>query len=210
MLEVLLPKASDANAGVAARVMECLGELARVGGEEISPHVNQLMSLAIEQLTGHSAHGSAAKRDAALRTLGLVASNTGSVVNPYLKHRNLLGTIVKILKTEQAPAVRRETIRVMGILGALDPYRYKLLEKNSEENGNEESKSGSTDLFELAMAIGTSSDDYYQNVAINALISILKDPSLSTHHHAVIEAVMYMFKTQGLRCVTFLPQVSQA
>lgn len=60
MLEVLLPKASDANAGVAARVMECLGELARVGGEEISPHVNQLMSLAIEQLTGHSAHGSAA------------------------------------------------------------------------------------------------------------------------------------------------------
>lgn len=81
------------------------------------------------------------------------------------------------------------------------------MEKNAEETSAEAAKGGSTDLFELAMAIGTSSDDYYQNVAIDALINILKDPSLSTHHHAVIEAVMYMFKTQGLKCVTFLPQV---
>ncbi|CDS00383.1 hypothetical protein [Sporisorium scitamineum] len=98
----------------------------------------------------------------------------------------------------------------MGILGALDPYRYKLLEKNGDEGQDETSKGSGTDLFELALAIGTSTDDYYQNIAIDALITILKDPSLSTHHHAVIEAVMYMFKTQGLKCVTFLPQIIPA
>ena len=60
------------------------------------------------------------------------------------------------------------------------------------------------------MLIGTSSEEYFQNVAINALINILKDQSLSTHHHAVIEAVMYMFKTQGVKCVPFLPQIIPA
>lgn len=210
MLEVLLPKANDPSVGVAARVMECLGELAKVGGEDLAPNVDQLMRLAIDQLSSTAPGSSTAKRDAALKTLGLVASNTGHVVNPYLTYRNLLGTVVKILKTEQSKPVRRETIRVMGILGALDPYRYKLLEKNGDEGQDETSKGSGTDLFELALAIGTSTDDYYQNIAIDALITILKDPSLSTHHHAVIEAIMYMFKTQGLKCVTFLPQIIPA
>lgn len=52
------------------------------------------------------------------------------------------------------------------------------------------------------------SDDYYQTVVINALLGILKDQSLGGQHHTVIEAIMSIFKTQGLKCVTFLPQVS--
>ncbi len=126
MLEVLLPKAADPAPGVSARVMECLGEIARVGGEDLKPHVEELVRLSVEQLSSNTGHSALPKRDAALRTLGLVASNTGHVVQPYLDHRGLLSTIVKILKTEQTSAVRRETIRVMGILGALDPYRYKV------------------------------------------------------------------------------------
>jgi serine/threonine-protein kinase mTOR len=45
------------------------------------------------------------------------------------------------------------------------------------------------------------SDDDYQTVVINALLAILKDSSLSTQHYAVIEAIMYIFKSQGLKCV---------
>ena len=52
------------------------------------------------------------------------------------------------------------------------------------------------------------SDDYYQTVVINALLGILKDQSLGGQHHTVIEAIMSIFKTQGLKCVTFLPQVN--
>ena len=52
------------------------------------------------------------------------------------------------------------------------------------------------------------SDDYYQTVVINALLGILKDQSLAGQHHTVIEAIMSIFKTQGLKCVTFLPQVN--
>ena len=53
-------------------------------------------------------------------------------------------------------------------------------------------------------------NDYYQSVAINALLSILEDQSLSLQHAKVIEAIMSIFKTQGLKCVSFLPQASTA
>lgn len=57
-------------------------------------------------------------------------------------------------------------------------------------------------------ANSSSSDDYYQTVVITSLLAVLKDQSLSSHHHTVIEAIMSLFKTQGLKCVTFLPQVT--
>jgi len=42
---------------------------------------------------------------------------------------------------------------------------------------------------------------------ITALLAVLRDQSMSNHHHTVIEAIMNIFKTQGLKCVMFLPQV---
>ena len=208
ILQVLLPKVRDPHASVAARVIECIGELARVAGEELAPLVDELVSLMVTQLSRGSAHASVARRDAALKTLGRIASNTVHVANPYLQYPRLLGGLVKILKGEQSVPVRRETIRVLGILGALDPYRHKLLENSLDTvvSGGD----AQMDLFELATLIGTSTDEYYQNVAIEALMAILRDPALSVHHHAVIEAVMYMFKTQGLKCVAFLPQIVPA
>ena len=53
----------------------------------------------------------------------------------------------------------------------------------------------------------SAADDYFQTVVIDALLAILKDQSLSNHHHNVIEAIMSIFKTQGLKCVTFLTRV---
>jgi len=55
----------------------------------------------------------------------------------------------------------------------------------------------------------SASEDYYQTVVINALLGILKDQSLSSQHYTVIEAIMSIFKTQGLKCVTFLPRVRE-
>jgi FKBP12-rapamycin complex-associated protein len=38
-------------------------------------------------------------------------------------------------------------------------------------------------------------------------MKILCDSSLSVHHTAVITAIMYIFKTLGLKCVPFMPQI---
>ena len=39
------------------------------------------------------------------------------------------------------------------------------------------------------------------------MIKILKEPSLSSYHQMVIQAVMFIFRTLGLKCVKLLPQV---
>jgi FKBP12-rapamycin complex-associated protein len=69
---------------------------------------------------------SATKREAALKVLGQLATSTSYVIDPYLRHPNLLDVLMNILKTEQISSIRHEAIKVMGILGALDPYRYKV------------------------------------------------------------------------------------
>lgn len=56
--------------------------------------------------------------------------------------------------------------------------------------------------------IGPSHDEYYPTIAFNALLVVLTDPSLSDHHTAVVDAIMYIFRSLRLKVVTFLPQVA--
>jgi len=53
----------------------------------------------------------------------------------------------------------------------------------------------------------TSSEEYYPTVAINALMRVLRDPALSSHHLMVVRSLMFVFKALGLQCVTYLPKV---
>lgn len=123
IVNVLLPKARDSSAGVASSILKALGELATVGGEDMIPYIPKLMPLIIETIQDQS---SPTKRDAALRTLGQLASNSGYVIDPYVEYPQLLPILVNIVKTEQTGFLRKETIKLMGILGALDPYRHQV------------------------------------------------------------------------------------
>ena len=53
-----------------------------------------------------------------------------------------------------------------------------------------------------------SNEEYYPTVVMNTLMyNVLRDSSLSQYHSAVIEAVVYIFQTLGLKCVPFLGQI---
>lgn len=224
MLKVLIPKARDSNPLVASNVLMCLGELAVVGGTELLERVPDMMRLIIDTLQDPShTH----KRDAALHTLGQLCSNTGYVIDPLLDYPHLLELLSRALKGEASTTVRRSIIKVMGILGALDPYKRQvrptkvkhrrrlmrlgdsLQKKVVDEAHSEPARTvSSTDVSVALNTSGPSSEEYYQAVVINSLLKILKDGALVSSHHTVIEAIMAIFKTQGLKCVSFLPQVS--
>lgn len=55
--------------------------------------------------------------------------------------------------------------------------------------------------------LGMAPDEYFQTVVISALLNILNDSALSSQYLGVIEVIMAIFKTQGLKCAPFLPQV---
>jgi hypothetical protein len=52
----------------------------------------------------------------------------------------------------------------------------------------------------------TASDAFYPTVALNALLRVLRDPSVRTRHYAVTRSVTDIFKSLGrAECVAYLP-----
>ncbi|KAI9341687.1 FAT domain-containing protein [Obelidium mucronatum] len=196
ILKILLPRATDAIPGVAAKCITAIGELSRVAttSSEFLKNFDNVMAVIISALQDQS---SSAKREASLKALGQICSNTGIVISPYIKYPNLLDILLGVLKSEENLLIRKETVRVIGILGAIDPYRHKMV-----------SVSNDCDVeVETIAQLTSSADEYYPTIALEALRNILKDSSLMVHHSAVIQAVMYMFETLGQQFVPFLPQI---
>jgi FKBP12-rapamycin complex-associated protein len=65
-----------------------------------------------------------------------------------------------------------------------------------------------TDVSLIMQGLAPSNEEYYPTVVMNTLMgNVLKDNSLSQYHSAVIEAVVTIFRTLGLKCVPFLGQI---
>lgn len=236
MITVLLPKASDPSATVASTVMKAIGELSVVGGEDMIPYIDKLMPIIIDALQDQ---GSSIKREAALRTLGQLASSSGYVIKPYLEYPRLSKALQNLVSREPKNGpLRQETIKLMGILGALDPYRHqvsiyvpnfswmemvnafagiintdsplKQVEETSPETQLRNEASHMTDISLMMTGLTPSNKEYYPTVVINALLNILKDPGLTTHHATVVDAIMNIFRTLGLECVSFLEKIVPA
>lgn len=208
MITVLLPKANDPSPLVAATILKAIGELAAVGGEDMLPYKDRLMPLIIDALQDQS---STLKREAALHALGQLASNSGYVIEPYLEYPQLLELLQNIIRTEgHRVGLRQETIKLMGILGALDPYKHQQVEEQTPENKRRAEANQMTDISLMMTGLTPSGKEYYPTVVINALLNILKDQSLVQYHPAVIEAIMNIFRTLGLECVSFLDRIIPA
>ncbi|KAI2627651.1 FAT-domain-containing protein [Hypoxylon sp. NC1633] len=208
MISVLLPKATDANHAVAATILKAIGELATVGGEDMLPYKDKLMPIIIDALKDTASN---TKREAALHTLGQLASNSGYVIDPYLEYPELLDLLQHIIRAEpQRGPLRQETIKLMGILGALDPYRHQQVEERVPDDKRRVETNRMTDISLMMTGLTPSNKEYYPTVVINALLNILGDHSLVTHHAAVIEAIMNIFRTLGLECVSFLDRIIPA
>ena len=56
----------------------------------------------------------------------------------------------------------------------------------------------------------SSLEDFYPAIAIATLMKIIRDPSLSQHHTMVVQALTFIFKSLGIKCVPYLQQVMPA
>ncbi|KAH8263388.1 hypothetical protein KR044_008014 [Drosophila immigrans] len=217
ILKALVPKLHEpeSNPGVVLNVLRTIGDLAEVNGgsNEMELWADDLLSILLEML-GDA--GSPDKRGVALWTLGQLISATGRVVSPYHKYPVLIDILINFLKTEQRRSIRRETIRVLGLLGAMDPYKHKMnkgLIDSQKDNVLIAYSDGKTDesqdisTAELLVNMGNALDEYYPAVAIAALMRILRDPTLSRRHTSVVQAVTFIFHTLGIKCVPYLAQV---
>ena len=225
--------AGTGRAGVAVAVLGAIGELAQVGGAGLRAHMPELLPLVIGALQDS---GSSQKRAVAVATLGQLVESTGYVMAPYNDFPSLLSLLLRLL-SESDSETRLEVIKVLGIVGALDPHIHKINQNTAVsgvadvDTGRAQAASvqaggalapglrrgpggggvergpvpGGEALVSVGMA--TTSKEYYPTVAINALMQILCDPSVSSHHHMVVRSLMFIFQSLGSNCVPFLPGV---
>ena len=205
MVSALLPKATDPNPGVASTTITALGELATVGGVEMVHHIPELMPIIIEALQDLA---SPSKREAAMTTLASLAINSGYVIDPYLEYPELLGILINTIKTESHENLREMAIRLVGVLGALDPYKYQQMSEKVIEKQNKTEVQAISDVSLIMQGLTPSNDEYYPTVVINTLMqTILADHTLVLYHSSVIDAIVTIFKTIGQKCVPFLGQI---
>ena len=196
-MQVLLPKLREDNPHVASSVLGALGELSLAGGEKMKVYLNMLMPIIIDNLPDQSS----SKREVAIRTLGQFASNLGYVIKPYSDYPQLLDMLLSGVKTENNKIIRREVIRAIGLLGVLDPYKYKKGKQSQEATGKAQIESDNN------TTAASANEKYYPTVAINALVRVMRDPSLSMHYRSVIESLMPILQSLGSKSSAFLPEI---
>lgn len=229
ILKVLIPKLKepDPHPGVTISVLAAIGEQAEVSGLEMRKWVDELLPIIIMTLQDLT---SVQKREVSLWTLGQLIESTGYVVEPYQKYPALLGILLNFMKTEQTHSVRREVVRVLGILGALDPHKNKLnVSRLKEESGItlggtsiepfaiNKSSSDPQSTIPLAeyttsgllvtMGAPTSLEDFYPAVVVSALMRIMHKACFSSDHFLLIQSISFIFKSLGSRNVPYFDQI---
>jgi hypothetical protein len=64
----------------------------------------------------------------ALHCIGELVEYHSYVIIPYVKHGNLMDALLGLLSNEhnsESRKINEESLRVLGRLGALDPYQYR-------------------------------------------------------------------------------------
>ena len=132
ILKALLPKLDPSqDPRVRQEILSAVGELAPAGQDMVASHMDTLIPLIISYLADQSAAG---RRELALRVLAQLNRYTSHVVDPLTRWPDLLHLLLAIAKTEKSKFVRRQVLRVLGTLGALDPYMYKMTQPSQGAN----------------------------------------------------------------------------
>ena len=217
------PGSGGGSAGVTVAILSTVGDLAEVGRTAMLPHMKELLPLVIESLQDGSASD---RRAVAVTTLRKLVASTGYVMSPYNEFPALLSLLLRLV-SESNPATRLEVIKVLGVVGAIDPHTNKMNQITTfagaeADTGRAQKASGNAgdgagvqalgrgdhhkDVLPLT-GIATSSEEYYPTLAINALMQILNDSSMASHHHMVIRSLMFVFQSLSITCVQYMPKV---
>ena len=205
LVDILAPRAASQDIVVATTTITAIGNLAIVGGTDLIKYLPILTSNIVEALQDHTAPS---KRNAALQTLSQIATNCAYVIEPYFDYPQLLDSMMTIIKSEPQGTLRNETIKVLGVLGALDPYKHQQIKQSSPVTRVQEVESTESDVTLIIQGMSPTHEDYYPKVVFLTLMhNVLQDPALAQYHPAVIEAIVSIFKALGLKCIPYLSEI---
>ena len=202
LLENIIMKIKDKQVSVSfsESMLNCIGRLAFIKPDCITNRLELLLNILSDMIQDQS---SIIRRKASLSVLGIILQKVDRENVPSDRFSAILLMSVSIIKNEIDHSVRREAIRLMGVIGAIDPYFIKALENPSLNVSISNESFGEVP----ALSLNSSPEEFYARIAVNSLLAILRDTTLSMHHMAAAQALVYLFRTLGQRSNQFLNQV---
>jgi FKBP12-rapamycin complex-associated protein len=198
-------------------LVRTVGEQAQVCGIDLDQRIHDLFPILINMMQDTSNYR---KREVALWTIGQIVESCCYVIEPLQKYPILLDVLLQFLKSPEETPFRRETIRVLGFLGAIDPYHVR--------SSNDPLRSLSFDINditlthrvrfepdpieissnELLVASGAQSlHDFYTSMAIYVCLRVLKDPNTPQLHLKSVQAISIILQWLGNTCTQYVSLV---
>jgi len=117
LLDCLHSKLSEYRTDIpfASSCVTVVGQLASQSGSQALEHFDSIIPFLIELMQDFYY---VQLKHTAIWALGQIIANTGYVIEPYKKYPNLLEILMGFLQTETSKQIRRETIRILGLLGS--------------------------------------------------------------------------------------------
>ncbi|UMM14072.1 hypothetical protein L5515_002037 [Caenorhabditis briggsae] len=216
LMVALIPKMRNDQkyAEVTAQVLHAISEISVIGGAEIVKNLKPLF----EKLT-HMINDSSNlhKREAALRAIGGICRSTAYVVDPYRDYPTLLDDLLRILKTVMSNTMRREVIKTLGILGAIDPYTHKVFTGSVQSAtaistalslpmNAEDSKDPRQDIIHWFNYEKCTLDEFYPAITIANLMIMMQDED-SQNFAEIAQAIVTIFRSLGEMAPLYTEQV---
>ena len=217
-LLVLLMQALKSNATRDIAVIT-IGKLVKHSGYVVAPYADhpQLLPLLLRMVATEKG----TKRENVLRTLGILGAldphaHKENEIKMYGQGLLSLAGVRGVKQSAVAKAVTNNpravaveaNAYIMGGFGKnVNKINLKTAGDDNYDDDDDDNDENSHDLLPL-MNLTTASDDFYPTVALNALLRVLRDKSMSSHRHMVVRSIMFIFHNSlGLNCVSYLPTV---
>ena len=210
----------DEVASLLVEPLDLLCVLANVGQEMLLPFVDELLGIMVHVISGRPGISDDAVK-AALSALTAVVRGTGCVVEPYRRHPTLLGSLLRIIRSDAGDSwdLKQEAMRAFGCLGAVDLAKFPVhttasvanivhADTRLPKNGKRQKKSlkhtytpskeiGKDIASELPRQLALLEDphrapQYYPAVAIIVLMRILRNPALQLQHDLTMQAMAFI------------------
>ncbi|PAA73865.1 hypothetical protein BOX15_Mlig009522g5 [Macrostomum lignano] len=211
------PQLENSSSPLTVALLQCVGELARICPAPLRDHIDTIYPMLLGLLSDQQ---SPDKREKAIWALGHVVSSSGFLVRPYERFPDLLNTLLTMMRTEHSKAIRRQVLRVIGCIGALDPFTLKIYLNEVDAVGDtqyilslhEVEERSEVDLTqnELLVSVNWATfNEFYAACAFSVLMGLLRDPGNqnSSLTNNIVAAIMFMFSSLQSQATKYLNQV---
>jgi len=166
---------------VPVSIISLMGELAAIAPSLVASYFKRIIPVLIHSM---KTTATLERKMVAVAVLGKIAQCTGQVVLPYTWYPQLFGVLLGLLSTHsagdaQTDCLERETIRTLGILGAVDPLKSRIEPtKATAQDDAERCNNVANSLTEGHEDI----EFEYAKIVLSHLVKMLSDKSLCSRY----------------------------